>query len=480
MLSSLASRLEAKIAEAQAAARSWLSRTLGREPPDAGESLARSQGVQAIIGGILEAVRRKLFTPGAAPDPIETGRIGNITTPTQAIRHGLSLAGGGPAIYEDGKAAELIGNGQKVHDELAEDGFFQDGYEWKYGHPANTFEPHMRLDGKQFTSWDDPQLAVNFGDSWLRRSHYAPGDHKGCCCAFVQVIVESLPLAEMGEGGGGIFDTTGGEGNLVTDGMSPEEAAAFMASRRALVAKYPNTANRIRHWGTGEDVTSRAALRENMVMNRDYWKQVGTDPTRLRQLNDGIAMLDAGDSFDVAYTKAFQTTGRLNGLTFHHPDGTATVIVRPGIAQQTAPFKVGGTGLSATEYTTTHEFGHVLEHDLLDRLGDRTPLGKSANVDDGSWTIQDAIVRAGYNADVSNYGRSNTSEGFAELFVAYESQGFSGQRMGLLLDLVEEAETWPTFANPPDQNVMTILEWLNRLDAIGPDLPPGNIGVFKP
>lgn len=97
-------------------------------------------------------------------------------------------------MYETGRAVEMIGNGQKVHDELTTGGFFIDGYVWKYGHPAIQFEAHLRLDGVEFQTWEDPQLAVNFADAWLRRSFYAPGDHRGCACAFVQKIVEPLPL----------------------------------------------------------------------------------------------------------------------------------------------------------------------------------------------------------------------------------------------------------------------------------------------
>jgi hypothetical protein len=54
-----------------------------------------------------------------------------------------------------------------------------------------------KLDETEFDSWESPLLAVSSEDAWLRRSYYRPGDHKGCNCAFVQRIVEPLPLPEL-------------------------------------------------------------------------------------------------------------------------------------------------------------------------------------------------------------------------------------------------------------------------------------------
>lgn len=286
MLSSLAQKLDTQIARAQAAARAWLTRLLGRSPSADGEDLARSQGVQVIVGGILEAARRKLFTPQAAPDPIETGVIGQLTTPTQAIRHGLSLAGGGPAVYEDGKAAELVGNGQRVHDELAEDGFFQDGYVWKYGHPANTFEPHLHLDGRQFLSWEDPLLAVNFGDSWLRRSFYAPGDHKGCCCAFIQVIAQFSPASpdRLGKLREAAPVKLPGYVNPRPDpftlndskatAMSPAQITTVQNAFREMDQRFPGMLDELQEISTSPDVDHATKTRWQIVLGDKYMNEL--------------------------------------------------------------------------------------------------------------------------------------------------------------------------------------------------------------
>jgi hypothetical protein len=46
----------------------------------------------------------------------------------------------------------------------------------------------MQLDGAIFTSEDDPVLHVWPEDKWLRRTYYAPGDHRGCACVVVPVL----------------------------------------------------------------------------------------------------------------------------------------------------------------------------------------------------------------------------------------------------------------------------------------------------
>lgn len=323
LLEPLAQRLEAKIAQAQAAARGWLTRTLGRTPSDEGESLARSQGVQVIIAGIVEAVRRKLFTSDARPDPIDLGRMPDITTPTEAIRNGLSLAGGGPAVYEDGNTSELIGNGQKVKEELAGDGFFVDGYEWKYGNPANTFEPHLRLDGVQFTSWEDPRLAVGFGHSWLRRSHYRPGDHKGCQCAFVQVIIQEA----LSEGEADLRATN--EERLAKYRLNPRPgiddnpeivAAAkdkfeHIMGRERAISRFldpmaESTNGRFQHYG--ERVKFESSIRDKI------WREMQADPSlsvsqaadRVTDGNRYTLMWEADDQFRLSHQRTVESFNR--------------------------------------------------------------------------------------------------------------------------------------------------------------------------
>jgi hypothetical protein len=63
-------------------------------------------------------------------------------------------------------------------------------YIWVYGETPRQrgFQSHMQLDGAIFTSEDDPVLHVWPEDKWLRRTYYAPGDHRGCACVVVPVL----------------------------------------------------------------------------------------------------------------------------------------------------------------------------------------------------------------------------------------------------------------------------------------------------
>jgi hypothetical protein len=76
---------------------------------------------------------------------------------------------------------------------LADKDAYVNGFVWVYG-PARrrSFEPHLLLDGREFTNFDDPRLANDYG--WPETSHYYPGDHNGCVCDFEPIV--GTPLRE--------------------------------------------------------------------------------------------------------------------------------------------------------------------------------------------------------------------------------------------------------------------------------------------
>lgn len=62
---------------------------------------------------------------------------------------------------------------------------------WLYGYedePRRTFNGHLQMDGLVFDNWEDDGLKIAPQDVWLRRSHYAPGDHWGCACVVAPYI----------------------------------------------------------------------------------------------------------------------------------------------------------------------------------------------------------------------------------------------------------------------------------------------------
>lgn len=68
-------------------------------------------------------------------------------------------------------------------------GFRIGGFRWvreAYGVPAAPFEPHVKLAGATFGSWDDPVIATDADHAWIG-SYYRPGDHTACRCT-VEVI----------------------------------------------------------------------------------------------------------------------------------------------------------------------------------------------------------------------------------------------------------------------------------------------------
>lgn len=113
------------------------------------------------------------------------------------VRGALSIAGGfldktGTAgISDSGQPVDPsegmggIGTGETVSQALQDAGAATDGYTWVHGPSSNPFEPHLNLDGVDFSSFDDDALTndENFPDY----AFFAPGDHDGCSCDYMVV-----------------------------------------------------------------------------------------------------------------------------------------------------------------------------------------------------------------------------------------------------------------------------------------------------
>jgi hypothetical protein len=66
---------------------------------------------------------------------------------------------------------------------MGDNGIAAVGYTWVHGFVPNPFDPHVELDGVEFSSWTDDVLANN--DSWPDVDFFMPGDHDGCSCDFM-------------------------------------------------------------------------------------------------------------------------------------------------------------------------------------------------------------------------------------------------------------------------------------------------------
>lgn len=106
------------------------------------------------------------------------------------VRPMLVALGGGAPTPE----VHMVGgitSGQTMKDWLGQNGIQTDEKIWLYGYedePRRTFNGHLQMDGLVFSEWDDDSLKVAPQDFWLRRTHYAPGDHFGCACVVAPFI----------------------------------------------------------------------------------------------------------------------------------------------------------------------------------------------------------------------------------------------------------------------------------------------------
>lgn len=78
-----------------------------------------------------------------------------------------------------------ITSGNTMREWLRTNGIDMDKKIWLYGYEDQArriFNGHLSMDGLVFEDWNDEGLIISPQDAWLRRTHYAPGDHAGCAC----------------------------------------------------------------------------------------------------------------------------------------------------------------------------------------------------------------------------------------------------------------------------------------------------------
>jgi hypothetical protein len=176
-------------AEAEAAAAVNLATPDDATTVEATDPAATDRGWAALLAGLMGLARARLFT---ALDDEPGEADAHSAVPAGIIRDGLAVAGGGsPGVAPFGTASMSgpggLLSGPRWTRTLSMVGINRDAWRWQTGFPTSPFEPHQRLSGVQFDSWDDP--ALSNGTAWPRTSHYYPGDHRGCQCDAVPVLV---------------------------------------------------------------------------------------------------------------------------------------------------------------------------------------------------------------------------------------------------------------------------------------------------
>lgn len=156
---------------------------------------------------MLDLARSRLYDP--SPEAPALGELDeSVGVPIGLVRQAVARAGGAEGLVtspEGGAFVVLeqsgtepiggIGTGRLAMEILTSEGGGIEGYEWTYGPAARTrpFEPHEDLDGISFTSFDDPALA---SDGWPGE-FYLPGDHFGCVCDVIPVLLSPQEVADM-------------------------------------------------------------------------------------------------------------------------------------------------------------------------------------------------------------------------------------------------------------------------------------------
>lgn len=156
----------------------------------------RHAGWALLAAGLLALARRRTAGLAEVAEPGEA----DTTVSVQAgdVRSALARAGGSvdptrPPLQVAGHlepgSVGGVATGPRSLGTLTRLGLAVVGWEWHTGAPSVPFPPHSALEGLRFTSWDDPALANSAG-TFPGFGHYFPGDHRGCQCDAVPVVID--------------------------------------------------------------------------------------------------------------------------------------------------------------------------------------------------------------------------------------------------------------------------------------------------
>ncbi len=133
--------------------------------------------------------------------------------PTGLVREAIARAGGVNAIQpvgdkdafvsvkNGGQPLGGIGTGDLLTDAMKDEGVQIEAYEWDYGsaHRQAPFEEHLALAGQIFTDFNDPSLSSANAD-WIPGTGYFPGDHAGCACDLIPILVAPEDIGQTTQG----------------------------------------------------------------------------------------------------------------------------------------------------------------------------------------------------------------------------------------------------------------------------------------
>lgn len=145
----------------------------------------RDAGWSLLLAGLLTLGRARIFTPDGTPDEGEFDP--NLSVPPGLVREALTTAGGGTGTAGAAGTSGGPASGESMMRYVRTLGAVTVAWRWETGMPARPFHPHHALGGVVFSAFDDPRLINASG--YPGGGYYHPGDHKGCQCDAVPLLV---------------------------------------------------------------------------------------------------------------------------------------------------------------------------------------------------------------------------------------------------------------------------------------------------
>ena len=198
----IAAEFDVRVARAQGRARRLLAEEFGYDDSEQLEDKQdenRAAALFLFLSGLTAVTVARLY-PGRPDRGVDAPVVDrqalrtDDVLPASVTRGALAVAGGGeaprgPEPSRGGRQPDgLVATGPDVVAAAAEVGLVEAGFIWSYGDEERQvpFEPHLALDGRSFSGWDDENL-LN-GEPWPPVEYYFPGDHEYCRCSAVPVF----------------------------------------------------------------------------------------------------------------------------------------------------------------------------------------------------------------------------------------------------------------------------------------------------
>lgn len=172
-----------KSAAAEVAAR--LEAMTGEKPVF--DDSRREAAIVTFLAALSALAVRLLFRP-TEPEP---GEVADTVVPAGMIVDMMTEAGGS-AVSSGPSTNRGFASGSTATSFLSQHGIRVAAHRWEYGDAstrAQPFPPHRALDQVEFDDWTDERLATPATASWLSVNFMFPGDHRGCRCLTVPVVV---------------------------------------------------------------------------------------------------------------------------------------------------------------------------------------------------------------------------------------------------------------------------------------------------